>query len=162
MTLSLGQPPSTELPAATETSEKWRSITACHLYEQMTQEYHHRERKALVKRVAKSIRESLAPSATDNSLDKLLSKEEPQLQKVVETGWEVAATFAQQRCRLELWTAQAYDNVESRRVDVRGKLEDRPNFIFTVSPALLKWGSGYGKDLEQSIVIVKSKVLLGR
>jgi hypothetical protein len=84
---------------------------------------------------------------------------------MVEVGWEVATNFAQQRCRLELWTQQPHANntaTDEGRVDVLGRLDNRTNFIFTVSPALLKWGNGYGQDLEQSLVIVKSKVVLGK
>jgi hypothetical protein len=139
-------------------SEKWKSITTRHLYEQMTNGSEWKKREVIT-RATKSICARFLP--LDKSLHKLLSRDD-QLQQVVEMGWEAAATFAQQRCRLNLQPpANDIKKVESWWMDVVEELEYRPNFIFSVSPALIKWGNGYGQGMANSLVIVKSKVVSG-
>jgi hypothetical protein len=125
----------------------------------MTQNGSEGNKEEVIKRVTQSIRDKFWP--LDKSFHKLLSRDD-QLQKVVEMGWEAAATFSQQRCRLHL--TKPHDDVnivESWWMDVVDEVEHQPNFIFGVSPALVKWGNGYGQDMGNSLVIVKSKVVSG-
>lgn len=152
---NIGPNASTELPAASETSEKWRSITTRHLYEQMSQG---RKERTIVK-ITKALHSKFKRLTTDNRLD-------DDLRRMVEIGWEVAATLAQQRCRLDLWTSHprgTSNSVDGWPVDAFEDLDNKPvrphSFIFTVSPALLKWGNGYGQDLEKCLFIIKSRGL---
>ena len=156
---NIGPNASTELPAASETSEKWRSITTRHLYEQMSQEGSGGRKERTIMKVTDELRSQFIDLTTDHRLD-------GHLRRMVETGWEVAATLAQQRCRLDLWTSYPHgsrNSVEGWPVDAFEDLDNRPvgphSFIFTVAPALLKWGNGYGQDLEKCLFIVKSRGL---
>jgi hypothetical protein len=117
-----------------------------------------RERGKEIERVTESICNRFWH--LDKGFYNLLSQDN-QLKRMVETGWEVAAIFAQQRCRLSLVFPHNADSIEDEWVDVVEELENRSHFIFSVSPALFKLGNGYGQDFEDSLYIIKSKVVSG-
>lgn len=110
-------------------------------------------------RVTEALRSRFIILTTDHCLD-------DHLRRMVEIRWEVAATLAQQRCRLDLWTSHYHgssNSVEGWPVDAFEDLDNRPvghhSFTLTVSPALLKWGNGYGQDLGKCLFIIKSRGL---
>ena len=164
---------STGYPLASETSEKWRSITTSQLYSQMMSRDTEassgvpKEKDKMTRKVTSAICDSLFGDR---------DRTDRHLNRIIESAWEVAAMFAQQRCRLQLWTVHDDDKKSRNSINLLQQHQDDwpsvaledvknptvgPEILFTASPALLKWGNGYGQDLEKSLFIVKSRVCSG-
>lgn len=82
-----------------------------------------------------------------------------QFKKLVAKGWDVATTFAQQRCHLRLTFPEDVLSIDDESVEVVEEVSHWPAFVFSVSPALLKLGNGYGQDFEDHLCLVKAKVI---
>jgi hypothetical protein len=140
------------LPRASEASERWKSITAKHLVEKTTQQ----EKEQQIKRINQVITDRFQYSAP--ALHGVLLKDR-QLKKLVAKGWDVATTFAQQRCHLRLTFPEDAILVEDELVDVVEEVSHWQPFVFSVSPSLLKFGNGYGQDFDDRLCIVKAKII---
>lgn len=82
-----------------------------------------------------------------------------QFKELVAKGWDVATTFAQQRCRLSLTFPEDPNTVVDDFVEVIQEQSYRKPFVFSVSPSLLKMGNGYGQGFEDCLCIVKAKIV---
>jgi hypothetical protein len=144
------------LPRASEESERWKSITAKHLVEKTTQH----EKEQQVKRINQVILDRFQHSAQYSApaLHGVLSKDR-QFRKLVAKGWDVATTFAQQRCHLRLTFPKDAILVEDELVDVVEEVSHWRPFVFSVSPSLLKFGNGYGQGFDDRLCIVKAKII---
>lgn len=140
------------LPRASEASERWKSITAKHLVEKTTQQ----EKEQQIKRINQVITDRFQYSAP--ALHGVLLKDR-QFKKLVAKGWDVATTFAQQRCHLRLTFPEDAILVEDELVDVVEEVSHWRPFVFSVSPSLLKFGNGYGQDFDDRLCIVKAKII---
>lgn len=140
------------LPRASEASERWKSITAKSLVEKTTQQ----EKEQQVKRITQVITDRFQYSAP--TLYGVLSKDR-QLKKLVAKGWDVATTFAQQRCHLTLTFPKDADLIEDELVDVVEEVSHWRPFVFSVAPSLVKFGNGYGQGFEDRLCLVKAKII---
>jgi hypothetical protein len=114
------------------------------------------EREQQIKRINEAILDrfqDLAPALHDVLL------KGGQFKKMVAKGWDVATTFAQQRCHLRLTFPKDAFTVDDELVDVVKEVSHWSEFVFSVSPSLLKLGNGYGQHFEDRLCIVKAKII---
>ncbi|KAH6702862.1 hypothetical protein BKA61DRAFT_681071 [Leptodontidium sp. MPI-SDFR-AT-0119] len=140
------------IPRATEASEKWRSITAIEMFGKITPA----RRSERVKEMTKSFLSRFGSS--DYHLHTSLAKGD-QLEKLIGKGWDAAAIFAQQRCRLHLTIPETLENLNCDWVDVVQEVPYTERAAFAISPSLLKYGTGYGQNFESWLCIVKAKAI---
>ncbi|PVH83063.1 hypothetical protein DL98DRAFT_585785 [Cadophora sp. DSE1049] len=139
-------------PKATEASERWRSITAAEMFSGMTPF----KRNERVKEITQSFLSKFA--SLDFELHSSLAKGD-HLEKLIGKGWDTAALFAQQRCRLSLTPPVTIENLSSNWVEVVEEVQYTERAVFGVSPSLLKYGTGHGQNFDTWLCIVKSKAV---
>ncbi|KAH7336642.1 hypothetical protein BKA65DRAFT_596594 [Rhexocercosporidium sp. MPI-PUGE-AT-0058] len=140
------------IPRPTESSERWRSITAKEMLDKITPI----KKGERVKEITDSILSRFI--YTDYELHTILAKGD-QLERLVRKGWDAAAIFAQQRSRVQLTTPDTFEHLEGDWVDVFQEVHYTERAAFAVSPSLVKYGTGYGQNFDAWLCIVKAKAI---